>query len=63
MGPRAERGRRIGSGERTFIDSIIDVKRRRWVGTRWRAGEVTEGGMSGREVEGVQRNWVNDLRY
>lgn len=43
-----ERGRQIGAGERTFIDSIMDVKRRRWVGTHTRGiddrGEGVGGG-------------------
>lgn len=54
-----ERGRRIDAGERTFIDSIMDVKRRRWVGTHT-GGWMTEV-EEWVEVEGAQHNWVNDL--
>lgn len=56
-----ERGRRIDASERTFIDSTVDVKRRRWVGTHT-GGWMTEV-EEWVEVEGAQHNWVNDLWY
>lgn len=34
-------------GGRTFIGGIIDVKRRRWVGTRWKGIDDRRGGVGG----------------
>lgn len=42
-----ERGRRIDAGERTFIDSTMDVKRRRWVGTHTGGMDDRGGGVGG----------------
>lgn len=44
-------------GERNFIDGIIDVIRRRWVGTRWGGGGRVDdrgGGVGGGRVGATQ---------
>lgn len=43
-------------GERKFIDGIIDVIRRRWVGTRWGGGVDDRGG-----GVGGGRAWATQL--